>query len=249
VQFAALQVGRRRSRTARSGKDVEAGHVLYNRFCTMCHGLDGAVGDRAPALGATRRYVRRSDEELFDAIKNGIRGTAMPPTAMADAEVNQIVAYIQSLRATAADVEVPGNVARGESVFFKKGQCVECHMIRGRGGLIGPDLTNAGGEYRLEALRSALMAPKENIPRGFKPVKVTTANGAVLEGVVKNENNFSVQILGKDGRLHMIQRDEARSISYPEQSLMPSNYDKVLSKEEFQDLLAFLSRQTRRDSR
>ena len=36
----------------------------------MCHGLDGAAGDRAPALGAQRRYLRRTGPELFDAIKN-----------------------------------------------------------------------------------------------------------------------------------------------------------------------------------
>src|SRR5262249_45195305 len=56
---------------------IAEGHVIYNRSCTMCHGHDGAAGDRAPALAATRRYMRNSDRELFDAVRNGIPGTQM----------------------------------------------------------------------------------------------------------------------------------------------------------------------------
>ncbi|MBM3811889.1 MAG: c-type cytochrome [Acidimicrobiia bacterium] len=227
-------------------KLAAAGRIVYNRACTMCHGLDGAVGDRAPALGAQRRYLRRSSQELFNAIKLGIPGTLMPPTPLSDLEVNQIAAFIQSLRATAADVEVPGNTARGEAIFHGKGQCTECHTIRGRGGIIGPDLSDVGGYLRLEELRAALTTPKESIPRGFRPVRLTTASGEVIDGVVKNENNFSLQILTRDGGLKMMLREEAREITYPEQSLMPAGYDKKLTSEEFQDLLAFLSRQSRR---
>src|SRR5215471_18956166 len=63
------------------GADViEGGRQLYNSSCTACHGLDGTVGDRAPALAAARRYVRNSDNDLFAAIKNGITGTLMPPS-------------------------------------------------------------------------------------------------------------------------------------------------------------------------
>ena len=37
---------------------VAAGRALYNKTCTMCHGPDGADGDRAPSLNANRRYFR-----------------------------------------------------------------------------------------------------------------------------------------------------------------------------------------------
>jgi cytochrome c5 len=60
--------------------EVEQGEELYNSSCTMCHGLKGTVGDRAPALAANRRYRRATDSALYDAIKNGIVGTLMPPS-------------------------------------------------------------------------------------------------------------------------------------------------------------------------
>ena len=58
---------------------IEAGRQLYNTSCTVCHGMEGTVGDRGPALAAARRYLRTSDDDLFNAIKNGIPGTLMPP--------------------------------------------------------------------------------------------------------------------------------------------------------------------------
>src|SRR5579885_2321814 len=88
---------------------IEKGHEIYNRACTMCHGLNGTVGDRAPALAAARRYLRSSDRDLFDAIRNGIPGTLMPPFSMPENDVWSVVAYIRSLRATAIDSPVEGD--------------------------------------------------------------------------------------------------------------------------------------------
>lgn len=237
---------RGRPRLRPDPEQAKAGREIYNRSCTMCHGLDGAAGDRAPALGATRRYLRASTEELFDAIKNGIRGTNMPASPLPEADVNKIIAFIHTLRATAADVEVPGNPAAGEAVFHGKGNCVQCHMIRGRGGIVGPDLTRIGAERRLEDLRAALTVPKPVPPRGYQPVTIVTKSGQRIEGVAKNEHNSSIQVLGKDQKLHLVTQEEIKSIEHLEKSLMPADADKRLSKEEFQDLLAFLARQTGR---
>lgn len=233
-------------RVAVRAEDAAKGRELYNRNCTMCHGLDGSAGDRAPALGATRRYLRRTEEELFDAIKNGIPGTLMPPTALDPKEVRLIVAYIRSLRATAADSPVPGDVEKGSQVFFGKGGCAGCHTIDGRGGILGPELSNIGAERRIEALRDALTKRRETIPRGYVPVKVTLRKGPIIEGIVKNEHNSSLQILSKDGRMHSVNREEASAIEYSKESLMPVDWDRKLSAAEFQDLLAFLSKRSRR---
>ena len=187
----------RRSREAntnplgRGREVVEAGRGLYNSTCTVCHGMEGTVGDRGPALAATRRYLRSSDDDLFAAIKNGIPGTLMPPAGMPDNDVWKIVAYIRSLRATASDEFVAGNVEHGQEVFRTKGGCLECHLIQGRGGLLGPDLSNIGAERSLHDLREALTVPRPNIPRGYQPVRLTMKSGASIQGVVKNEDNFA----------------------------------------------------------
>src|SRR5260370_8669610 len=88
---------------------IEAGRQLYNAACTVCHGLEGTVGDRGPALAAARRYLRTSDDDLFNAIQNGIPGTLMPPAQRPDNNIWKIVAYIPSLRPTPYPAFTPGN--------------------------------------------------------------------------------------------------------------------------------------------
>jgi putative heme-binding domain-containing protein len=222
---------------------IAEGRELYNRTCTVCHGLNGGPAERAPALGGGRSYVIRTDAGIFEAVKNGIRGSAMPASGLPDMEIWKIVAYIRSLRATASEAFVPGDVVRGERIFWEKSTCGTCHMIRGRGGISGPDLSNLGGERTVALIRDALTKPKLQIPRGYQQVEVITVDGRKLTGVAKNDNNFSLQLLDSQDRLQLLTSDEWVKITYKTDSLMPSDYGKVLTPAEFQDLMAFLSRQ------
>ena len=226
------------------GQDAaREGREIYNRACTSCHGKDGEAGDRAPALAARRRYLRTSEQDLFDSIKHGIPGTLMPSTSLPDGDVRKIVAYIRSLRATALDAPEDGNVNRGREIFQTKGRCTECHMLNGRGGILGPDLSNIAAERSTVFLREALTKPKPHPPAGFQPVRIVTVDGARIRGLVKNEHNFSMQVLGEDGKLHLLAREEIREVEYEKASLMPSDFGQTLKADEFQDLMAFLSRQ------
>jgi putative heme-binding domain-containing protein len=229
-----------------SSEMIQQGREIYNRSCTMCHGQDGTAGDRAPALAERRRYLRVSERDLFDAIKQGIAGTLMPASPLPDADISKMVAYIRSLRATAIDAPVEGDIAHGREIFDGKGRCSECHTLRGRGGLLGPDLSNIAAERSMRFLEESLTKARPHIPRGYQPVRVLTADGQQIRGVLKNEHNFSLQLLDTQGKLHLLSRDELREIEYEKESLMPANYDKTLSEKELKDLLAFLSRQGQR---
>jgi putative heme-binding domain-containing protein len=226
-------------------EEVAQGREIYNRSCTICHGIDGTEGDRAPALAGRRRYLRASDEDLFDAIKNGIGGTLMPSANLPEGDIRKVVAYIRSLRAPASNTPVKGDAERGAEVFWGKGNCGSCHMVRGRGDILGPDLSNVGAERRLIYLRDLLTRPRPRVPRGYQPVRVTTLDGRTIEGIVKNENNFSLQVLGLDRKLRLFTREELKEVVYQRESTMPGNYDQRLTGSELQDLLAFLSRLAR----
>jgi len=236
---------------------VTDGQEIYNRVCTACHGYDGDSGERAPGLGASgRRYLRVSDQDLFDAIEKGIPGTQMPPSGLAESDAWKVTAYIRGLRGTAIDTPAKGNVEHGEQVYWGKGGCSECHMLRGKGGLLGPDLLNVAGRRKLYAIRDALTKPEHRFtPDGgrhevnlaplqnYQAVRVVTRGGETVRGVLKNEDSFSLQMFGTDNELHLFLRDELREVIYEQKSLMPTDYDKRLTAGEFQDLLAFLTRQ------
>jgi putative heme-binding domain-containing protein len=205
--------------------------------------VDGTLGDRGPALAGNRRYLRSTDEELLEAIRDGIPGTPMPPAGLSEEVVRKVVTYIRSLRVTAYDAPVKGDVARGEKIFWEKGQCGQCHVIQGKGGLVGPDLSNAGAQRTMSFLREALTKEKPRPPRGYQPVRVVTAQGQSVTGILKNEDSFSLQLLEANQKLRMFDRAELREVVYDTKSPMPSDYDKKLAPQELEDLLAFLSRQ------
>ncbi|MDQ2946171.1 MAG: c-type cytochrome [Acidobacteriota bacterium] len=223
---------------------VAAGRTIYNKTCTMCHGQDGADGDRAPSLSAARRYFRLSDASIFDAIKNGIPGSAMPAAGLPDNDVWRIVAFVRNIRSTASDNIVPGDVEHGMRVFESKGGCQKCHMIRGQGGIMGPDLSSIGAELTLSRLRDSLTKAVPIRP-GFQTVLATTRTGEVIRGIAKNEDGFSIEILDEKGKLHLFTKDELREVVHEKTSAMPHDIDKKLTADEFRDLVAMLSRQAR----
>ena len=238
------QIGKPTNPLGDSLEVAAQGRELYNKTCTACHGRDGAEGDRAPSLDANRRYFRLSEAAIFDTVKNGIPGTVMPSSPLPDAEVWKIVAFIRAIRGTASDNIVPGNVQNGMAVFTGAGGCVRCHMIRGEGGVLGPDLSSIGAEATLKRLKDALIAERP-IPNGYRPVTVTTIPGKTVTGVARNSDAFSIQMLDSNGVLHLFDTKELRSVAYGKRSLMPGNFDKTLTADQFRDLVAMLASQAR----
>ena len=244
---------------------IEEGRGVYNQRCTTCHGFDGAAGEMGPALGLEgRRYAMQNASEIFGAIKNGIPATGMPPAAdMPDEQIWKVAAYIQALRGTAIDAPSSGDVARGETIFWGKGECGNCHMVRGKGGVLGPELSAIADLRKTASIVDALT--NENyrvqgdggaIPRELKPptdyrvARVIMPDGHTIRGVLKNEDSVSLQILGvDDSRLHLLRREDVKQVLYEKTSLMARDYETRLTKDEFQDLLAFLTRQSRKSAR
>ena len=98
----------------------------------------------------------------------------------------------------------------------------------------------------LKKIQESLTVAKPRPSRGYRPVTVTTKDGRKLSGVSKNEHNFSLQMIGDDNRLHLFAAGQIETIVFGEKSLMPADYGQRLDKDEFQNLIAFLSRLTLR---
>jgi cytochrome c oxidase cbb3-type subunit 3 len=223
---------------------VAAGHTIYNRTCTSCHGIDGGEGERAPTLVGDRRFFRLSENAIFDTIKEGIPGTAMPALGLPDDDIWRIVTFIRAMRGSASDSDVPGDAQHGTAIFSGKGGCLKCHTLNGQGGSIGPDLSNIGAQVTLKRLRESL-TKERSIPPDYRPVKVVTQTGETVEGIARNEDEFSIQVLDFQNKLHLYDTSELREIILGKTSLMPHDYDKTLTTDEYQDLVAMLARQVR----
>src|SRR5215213_3903300 len=224
---------------------IAEGEKLYNETCTGCHGKDGTGGELGPPVAAqNRRYLKRTDQEIFDTIKGEITGTQMPPYSgkFTDDQIWRVTAYIHGLRGTAIDTPSAGDVASGEGIFWGKGTCGSCHMVKGKGAILGPDLSNLAGTRKVQNVVDALTKEKHKIAAdggthdttllpmtNYQPVRVTTADGKVISGILKNEDSFSLQVLGKDDlNLYRFKRSAVK-VFYDPQSLMPHDWDKRLT--------------------
>lgn len=77
--------------------DIAAGSVLFRSRCAVCHGSNGSGGAGGPALQHRQMVQGGSDWALFRTISFGIRGTAMPSSALPWLEKWRLVAYVRSL--------------------------------------------------------------------------------------------------------------------------------------------------------
>jgi putative heme-binding domain-containing protein len=177
---------------------------------------------------------------LLDSIKNGLPGTSMPNFPMADEKVLQVAAFVRSLTAPAISTQVDGDPERGRRIFFDAGRCATCHMVSGQGGHPGPDLSNIGADRTAPQLRESVMKPSARIAPGYRSVRAALKSGLTLEGVAKNYNNYSVQILDKTGKLHLLRREDIAQLDVMDVSMMPA----VSDADEVLHLVAFLSQQS-----
>jgi putative heme-binding domain-containing protein len=158
----------------------------------------------------------------------------------------QVVAFVRSLTSPAIETHVPGDPAAGEALFWGKAGCGECHSVRGRGGKLGPDLTNAGATRPLAQLRQGILDPDAGGVSGYQSVSVVLRSGITLTGIARNRTNYSLELQEANGSLYLLSMPEIREIKLAKASPMPKDYGERLSKSELDNILAYLSRQSAR---
>jgi putative heme-binding domain-containing protein len=173
----------------------------------------------------------------------------MPPSNLPEDKLWQLVAFVRALSAPAFESRVPGDVEAGGLLFFGKAGCSECHAILGRGGRLGPDLSNVGMSRQAAYLEEALLNPGARFPEGYRAGAVALRDGSRIEGIIREKTNYLVAVLDQSGEIRRIDMKEVSEVTFRKSSLMPGDYAKRLSKDEIQNVLAFLSRQSLRPER
>jgi cytochrome c oxidase cbb3-type subunit III len=216
------------------------GRTTFNSTCAACHGLDGHGSDKAMDI-ASAGARSLSDTQLATIISNGIPDAGMPAfRTLGPAQVQALVSYLRSLQGKAEARILPGDEKRGREIFFGKGECGSCHSIAGRGGFLGPDLTNYAATASPEGIRGEIVRSPRAPTRGYTGAVVTTTRGERIEGLIRNEDNFSVQLQTTDGNFHLLRKSDVQSCEHRAGSLMPANYREKLSDSELDDLVSYL---------
>lgn len=225
---------------ARDSAAVAAGGARFLERCAVCHGQD-AKGSQAANLVRAPIVVAGGDDALFDVIRKGLPGTAMPPQSdLSDEDVWRLVSFLHNLARPGEQPPVEGDVAAGARLFRDRG-CVRCHIVDGSGGFLGPGLDSIASRMTTEGIRTAILNPSANVAESYRRVSLRTNDGRLIEGLLKNEDTVSVQALTTDGSFALLRRSEIESVQKPAGSIMPTPTG--LTSEQIQNLLAFLDRQ------
>jgi putative heme-binding domain-containing protein len=217
------------------------GQQSFATYCGGCHGLDGKGGERAPDIVTKARVHELSDEQLLQIIQNGVPGSAMPPfRSLGSEKLRLLVAHLRALQGNRAVIALPGNRNRGKELFFGKAKCSRCHMIVGQGGFFASDLSGYSRSRSPELIRDAIIQPNRDLDPRRRTVVATFSDGRTVEGIARNEDNFSLQLLAPDGTLHLLSKSDLKNLIYRSESPMPADYGTRLSAAELDDLVNYL---------
>lgn len=218
-----------------------AAQQAFAANCAGCHGLDGKGGERAPDIVTPPNIRALSDSELLQILKNGIPRKSMPSfDHLGDPALRSIASYLRTLQGNSVAATLPGNPKRGMDLFFGKGECSRCHMIRGEGGFFASDLSDYSRGRSPEVIRDAIVSPNRNLDPRKRTVVVILPGGKEIEGIARNEDNFSLQLLAQDGTLYLLDKSELTNLRYRNESSMPADYATRLSSAELDDLVNYL---------
>ena len=238
-----------RSRNPLAGdpQAITKGAVLFRQECVYCHGVGARGGMRGPDLTTGSWNHGSTDADLARTITDGVAGTAMPPNNLKTDEIWQIVSYLRTVQQPpAAPV---GDQARGETLFFGTARCSTCHMVNGRGGRLGPELTTVGSARSRAYLVDSIRQPAKQLTEirtlgsdslKYDTVTAVTADGRTIVGVPMNEDTFTIQLMDMSERVHSLDKKTLKSFKHENRSLMPAYDASRLPDADLDNLVAYL---------
>ncbi len=136
-----------------------------------------------------------------------------------------------------------GDPARGEQIFFEStaAQCHQCHRVRGRGGALGPDLSQVGRKYERAALLETILDPSRAMAPEYVPHLAETERGQVYLGFVVDRDETHVTLRDAQGLAVRLPLSDVVALDPQPKSLMPELVLRDVTAQDAADLLAFLS--------
>lgn len=128
------------------------------------------------------------------------------------------------------------DLGNGHKVFTAS--CATCHMLKGEGGVLGPDLTGSG-RANIDYLLENIIAPSSVVPADYRMTVVTLKDGRSLAGAISSKTDKTLTLRLPTGEDTVPLADITDQITM-ETSMMPEGLLTTLTPEQVRDLIAFL---------
>jgi alcohol dehydrogenase (cytochrome c) len=90
-----------------SESDRREGARIFRERCARCHGAGGSGGPVGPSLTRSQYNHGDSDLAIYQVLRDGIPGTAMPDAGLPQTELLQVTAYLKTLQAHLTENDIP----------------------------------------------------------------------------------------------------------------------------------------------
>jgi putative heme-binding domain-containing protein len=129
-----------------------------------------------------------------------------------------------------------GNAEHGEVVASV---CATCHLIRGQGGKIGPDLSGAGA-MGTEALLRNILTPNAAMEAGYRTYRIELKDGDIADGFFVSEDKDGVVLRMPGAEDRKFARKDIRRAEFIRRSLMPEGLLEAMAPQDVSDLFSYL---------
>ena len=134
-------------------------------------------------------------------------------------------------------LNLTGDFERGRAVFAK--HCAACHKLDGVGYEIGPDMA-ALSNRTPNSLLVAIIDPNRDIDGRYLNYVALTSDGLTVSGLLASESGASVTLKEREGKTHVLLRNQIEDLRATKKSVMPEGIEKDLTHRDVSDVVAYM---------
>lgn len=211
--------------------------------------LPAFQGEHSAEIGKALATTLANSSTLDGYSEERLRKTFENYPADVKPEVDQLIGKLNTVHAERIkylkEIEAglgDGVLDNGRALFFGKATCYTCHKIGPEGGQFGPDLTSIQRDRSTHDLLEAIVYPSASFVREYETYKVNTPGGEHT-GIIKSKTPDEIILATSLQSSIRIPNSDIKSTALSDVSMMPQGLDKLLTKKEIADLMAFLQGQ------
>jgi putative heme-binding domain-containing protein len=229
-------------RNARQGWTPE----LHRQYFSWFNEIQSARGGMS--FGGFIDNIRKAAlERVPAAMQQQLADVLNPPKQVEDpaaATPRKLVQQwkVDDLLDAVADSSHTPNFERGREVFAAA-QCYKCHRMGVQGGILGPDLTGAGGRFNYRDLLVSMIEPNKVISDQYAATQFLTTDGKIVTGRIINMAGDQLRVMTNmldPSSLTTIKRGDVEEALPAKNSMMPAGLLDTFTKQEIADLVAYL---------
>ena len=171
----------------------------------------GTIAQDAIPLDSVRRMTMHEDQTIASLVSkhwHSLQGKSSQ-------QMKQQLTRVEKILSAGG-----GNPYAGKKLFLES--CSKCHLLFGKGGRIGPDLTAYKRDDTARMLLN-IINPSAEIREGFETYLILTDDGRAVSGFLFDQDKNVVVLRGADGQNLTIARQNIEEMRRQPLSLMPED--------------------------